>query len=167
MNFSDLVLMISKKSKNWKYGHEPKECKRRAIALVKKFGIQTRKTLNDYQWDGKSLWIGNNSSNILHDLAHYCVASKIRRNLPDFGLGAGQESVKSANKKIGGEANSREEETASALGICFEYYLDLNSAATYEYHNWEGNSEKFCTKLEKFYNEGFLTEICKPTFKIR
>lgn len=114
-----------------------------------------------FQWDTKDVACKTqDASNIIHDIAHYAVATKKDRKTVDFGLGEGPDSVTS-NKKVPYEfyefprnypyAKCSEIETvASALGIHWEKQLGLPWDHTARYHSWDMDDlEKAWKKLSR------------------
>jgi hypothetical protein len=93
------------------------------------------------QWNGIDVACKNqDASNIIHDIAHYTMATKQARKSPDFGLGFGPDSIydltvesKSIYRRSKCDAIERR---ASALGIHWEKELGLNWESTAEYHAW-------------------------------
>lgn len=108
--------------------------------LADKVGVRLdweRDPFDTIQWDGNSIACENqNDSNIIHDIAHYALASVRRRKLPDFGLGSGPDSKLRSKSVLSGKNRDKEEELASALGIHWEKKLGLDWEATARYHSW-------------------------------
>lgn len=119
------------------------------------------------QWDTKDVACkGQDASNIIHDIAHYAIATKKARKCLDYGLGAGPES--SSDDKIiiieelyNDIVCGKIEEKASALGIFWEKELGLPWKKTAEYHSWNrvfnritndefGDLKVYWKKLSKF-----------------
>ena len=93
------------------------------------------------QWNGKDVACkGQDASNIIHDIAHYAVATTRARRYKDFGLGAGPDSSLKSGENIEEiyrfSKCSDIERKASALGIYWEKELGLNWKDTAEYHAW-------------------------------
>lgn len=128
-----------------------KTLKRKINLLAKNVGVKInwRKSLNNFgstlQYDGKYI-TGDNFSNIIHDIAHFEVADKKARSLPDFGLGEGPDSYDFNGdcKRIYSEQKCDQiEERASALGIFWEKEIGLDWKFTLNYHNWSSESELY------------------------
>lgn len=164
--------------------------------------ISLRHTTNGFQWDGKTLAISSHPGmhcekrNLIHDVAHYMVAPKLRKYVPDFGLGmgpnsrtfpayAGGEAVKvleqnlALQKKMtqnrvswytGGTAE-KEEQLASAFGILIEKYIGYDWEYTFVEHSWdrylpESGDVAFDDVVKKLVKRGLVTEDNSPVFLI-
>lgn len=154
--------------------------KRIALKFLRKAGIPFGLTSQTIQWNGKTLTIDNNASNLLHDLAHWQLCGKHRREMPDFGLGIGPESdwseFKLANHgstqpSISDDVADQEETKASCLGICYEYILGLSSKKTYREHRWHDEfGSSFPVVLQRLIKQGYLKykeNKLIPTFKVK
>ena len=128
-----------------------KTLKRKVNILAKNVGakINWRKSLKNFQfllqYDGQYI-TGDNFSNIIHDIAHFEIADKTARSLPDFGLGESPDSydADSLCKKIYSDKICDDiERKASALGIYWEKELGLDWEYTLDYHGWESEEELF------------------------
>src|ERR1700730_5837359 len=102
------------------------EHQRRAIATAGEHGIAVRPgspTL-DFSWNGEALRGDTEAYVLLHEIAHFQLAAARRRNIIDFGLGAGPETGDRAAADraacLFGVAREREEAMASLLGILWE-----------------------------------------------
>lgn len=112
------------------------------------------------QWDTKDVACKEqDASNIIHDIAHYAIATKKDRRTLDFGLGKGPDSI-SFSKEIGDNVKyehnyvyadrSKIEAEASALGIYWEKQLGLPWESTMKYHTWyQDDLEKAWGKLSR------------------
>jgi hypothetical protein len=93
-----------------------------------------------FSWDGKAVAIQTEPSVLIHEVAHYQLCPPGRRALPDFGLGAGPESGRSAEadavRVVDFAAREREEAMASLLGIMWEVTLGLPALAAFLEQNW-------------------------------
>jgi hypothetical protein len=93
-----------------------------------------------YNWDGAALDGAVEAYVILHEVAHYLLASPERRALPDFGLGPGPDT----RDRDGAERAAivtlldREEDEAAAslLGILWEAELGQPALASFLDQNW-------------------------------
>lgn len=103
------------------------------------------------QWNGEDVACkGEDASNIIHDIAHYVLATKKERKLLDFGLGpspstkASYEEINKMYEKETKRNSSKVEEKASALGIFWEKQMGLPWEDTADYHFWRdlGDLEK-------------------------
>lgn len=113
------------------------KAKKRIIQVGEKLGMKfsdedPRQSVN---WTGTTANIGNMSvSNIIHEVAHYMVASPGNRNLVDYAQGAGVESSKyPADQPRWPE---EQEELASLLGILWEKSFGLCTEDTLRDHCW-------------------------------
>lgn len=103
------------------------------------------------QWNGEDVACkGEDASNIIHDIAHYALATKRERKLLDYGLGPSpstdismddmdilyRDERKRNSFKVKGRSSSHIEERASALGIYWEKQLGLPWEDTADYHFW-------------------------------
>jgi hypothetical protein len=91
------------------------------------------------QWNGKdSACKGEDASNIIHDIAHYALATDQERACPDFGLGPSPSSNSDEDiKAIYRDSKcDKIERQASALGIYWEQRMGLPWMKTAEYHSW-------------------------------
>ena len=117
----------------------------KALNLVKLMGMHFHDVdPEDYglMWDGNKLATNNTPSNIVHDVAHWQMAHKDRKFVPEFGLGDGPETTDTeiANQFVDKSIESMEEEKDSSfLGILWELALGMNSPRfTIEQHQWVG-----------------------------
>lgn len=100
------------------------------------------------QYNGKDIACKNqDASNIIHDIAHYAVASKPARKRSDYGLGPGPDTKPITPRNNWTKIDkiypiyknskcSTIEQRASALGIHWEKQLGLDWKATAMYHAW-------------------------------
>lgn len=102
------------------------------------------------QWNGKDVACKDqDASNIIHDIAHYVLATKKARKYFDYGLDAGPDtnyeefrSNKALARTIYSDAKCAAiEKKASALGIYWEKMLGLPWEDTMKYHAWNSQSE--------------------------
>lgn len=177
MNYTQITKRIQERKLGWcpsygrHYANEPDSARRKVFAFLRKAGMpyDPRKK-SDYLWDGKTLRADGTCSNLLHDLAHWQLASSKQRRLKEYGLGDNPDASyeKPLRMLVGYNRAIILEEYASALGICYEYHLGLSPGETYEYHNWDGvgYNTKFEDRLSYLYNKGYLAgDNCRPTFK--
>ena len=116
------------------------------------------------QWDTKDVACKfQDASNIIHDIAHYAVASRKDRNTIDFGLGAGPDSdVINSDEDIfikfpeNYRDTSIKEVEASALGIYWEKQLGLPWKRTADYHSWN-----YIEELEKMWKDRKISRRIK------
>jgi len=132
------------------------ELKRKINRLAKIVGVK----LNWYrgcgiQWNGTTIACkGQDASNIIHDIAHFAVATKKERVALDFGLGPGPDIYTEIKSLYGLPKCLKVEHKASALGIYWEKQLGFNWQSTAMYHAWEGlDLEKAWVKYNKTINK--------------
>ena len=120
-------------------------------------------------WEADGIVRSNTSSNTLHEIAHYQLASSERRNLVNFGLGncPDEKGVSHPSMDMTYDKTYEEEKLASVLGIMMEKHLGLDWMNTYLQHAWGDIVEAgdiFSDYVKKLQDMGFLSgEI--PTFK--
>jgi hypothetical protein len=137
--------------------------RRRIDDLAKKVGCPLNwNRAPGVQWNGKSVACKDqDASNIVHDIAHYAVATKKARKSLDYGLGAGPDTkhgsyTYDAMDPIYTYDECRAiERKASALGIYWERMLKLPWKDTLAYHNWDSLAEikKDWRKLSRHINK--------------
>jgi hypothetical protein len=128
-------------------------------------------------WDGRALRIGIEAYVLLHEVAHFQLASPARRRRLDFGLGAGPETGRVAEAEEAATlfalAREREEAMASLLGILWEVELGHPALASFLDQNWlegagrRGASAHFERILAALLEEGFVTREGRPTRRRR
>lgn len=113
-----------------------------------------------YAYDGQTIALFDKKpdkirppSNLVHDIAHYLVASDERRRMPEFGLGESPDtmSYRYLSSYIDLEKANLEEEMASMLGILIEKEIGSDWKETWHFHNW---------------SEGRLKDIDEDCFKM-
>jgi hypothetical protein len=96
-----------------------------------------RKAFDSYQYNKIDIACYNqDASNILHDIAHFAVATKRARAEYDFGLGKGPDSSQCIDAIYSETKVDKIEMNASALGIFWEKQLQLDYNKTIKYHGW-------------------------------
>jgi hypothetical protein len=128
-------------------------------------------------WDGRAVAIRMEPSVIVHEVAHYQLASAERRHLADFGLGAGPESGDKArceaDRRVFGVECDREEALASLLGVLWEAELGQPAVLAFLEQNWlEGgavahNVRHFVRNVAELMEGGFIDDEGRPTTKLR
>ena len=124
-----------------------------------------RGTDKEAQWNGIDIAGMNSSSNIIHDIAHWCLASKKRRKLPDFGLGDGPETPIELPRLVSEKFQTTEERAASLLGILMEREHDLPWHRTWDYHSWNQVDDGFMQVSTYLYSRGLISEDLTPTYQ--
>jgi hypothetical protein len=153
--------------------------RRRALAMAQAHGIKVRPgtpTL-DFSWNGEALRGDTEAYVLLHEIAHYQLAAPERRQLIDFGLGAGPETgdrrAADGAARLFGLPREREEAMASLLGILWEVELGQPALASFLDQNWlEGAgsaaaADHFETVLAALLRGGFIDEDGRPTYRRR
>jgi len=111
----------------------------------------------DFSWNGAALRSATEAYVLLHEVAHFQLATPERRRLIDFGLGAGPETsqreIADRAASVFGLAREAEEAGASLLGVLWEVELGQPGLASFLDQNWlegaarPGASAHFTTVL--------------------
>jgi hypothetical protein len=148
---------------------------RDALRLAAQFrmGILPGSPLSGFGWDGMALRATTEAYVLLHEVAHFQLASPARRRALDFGLGAGPESgerhVADAAAQVSGLDRDREEAMASLLGVLWEVELGHPALASFIDQNWlEGAGRRsaadhFETVLRRLREARFVDPEGRPT----
>ncbi|MGD9616361.1 MAG: hypothetical protein AB7H90_13780 [Alphaproteobacteria bacterium] len=113
-----------------------------ALALARVCGMTVHppETRPGFNWDGRALDGDTEAYVILHEIAHFLLASPERRRLPDFGLGPGPDTTRreAAERASIVKLLEREEDEAAAslLGILWEAALGQPALASFLDQNW-------------------------------
>jgi len=149
-----------------------------AVALLARFGLGTldHEPHDGVTWDGASVAIRMEPSVIVHEVAHYQLASPDRRHLVDFGLGAGPESgdkvAGERDRRLAGVDCDREEALASLLGVLWEAELGQPAVLAFLEQNWlEGgasrhNLDHFIKNVRELIEGGFIDADGRPTDRL-
>jgi hypothetical protein len=147
---------------------------REALALAAEFGMGTLPGAprDGFSWDGRRLRIATEAYVLVHEVAHFQLASPSRRGMIDFGLGAGPETGERAAADrvacLSGSARETEEAMASLLGILWESEFGQPALASFLDQNWlEGAGRRgagcyFETMLGRLRAGGFLDAGLRP-----
>lgn len=109
----------------------------------------------------RSLW-----SNMLHEVAHYQLATPRRRKLPTFGLGEDVDMIHVGRPVlVSTKAAVVEECYASFLGILWEAKLGLDYAYTLPDHSWYPREGRF-PPIEGLIRLGFVKDG-EPVMRLR
>lgn len=115
--------------------------KRKINALAQRVGVKLNwNRAPGLQWNTKDVACeGQTASDIIHDIAHYAIASRQERKTADFGLGPGPDSMydKSPKTLYGNRKCNNIEGKASALGIYWEKEIGLPWESTALHHAWD------------------------------
>lgn len=146
----------------------------RDTARKAKVRLSTRDLDDQYNWNGKTIatreWCKRlrPDANIIHDIAHYIVASNTRRKLPEFGLGTSPDnSVREANQILSHKGAQHEEEEVSLLGILIEKQLGLRPLMTFTDHSWESTDDTLGSLLKRYRNKERDTSGCKALRRLQ
>jgi len=93
-----------------------------------------------FSWDGRALRSETEAYVLLHEVAHFQLATPERRETIDFGLGAGPETgdraAAESARTLFGIAAEVEEAAASLLGILWEVEFGQPALASFLDQNW-------------------------------
>jgi hypothetical protein len=123
-------------------GPEAERHRLAALALARNCGMAVRPpgARRLFNWDGAALNGATEAYVILHEIAHFVLASPERRRLVDFGLGPGPDTVARDTAERAAVlpplARAEEEAAASLLGIVWETKLDQPALASFLDQNW-------------------------------
>lgn len=110
--------------------------------LVTSFGIPMidAEPAAAFSWDGHAIRTRSEASVLIHEVAHWQIASPDRRGLADFGLGAGPETgcvAEADGARCATDAVKEHEELmASLLGILWEAALGQPAIHAFVEQNW-------------------------------
>ena len=150
-----------------------------AVALAAEFGMQPipEPPQVAFSWDGGAVRTGSEPAVLLHEVAHYQLASPQRRALPDFGLGAGPETGEIARadaaQRLDGLARESEEQMASLLGILWEIELGQPGILAFQEQNWlegagrSGAAAFFGATLQRLRDYGLIDADGRPSRVLR
>jgi len=114
----------------------------KALDLARRLGIPLCDEAPEvaFSWDGVRLRSRSETSVVFHEIAHWQLAPRERRELPDFGLGAGPESGRvaaaDAVRCVDEPTREREEDLASLLGILWEVEYGEPAIIAFAEQNW-------------------------------
>jgi hypothetical protein len=150
--------------------------RRQSLALARQFGMGAIEG-SSLSWDGRCLRADTEAFVLLHEVAHFQLASPERRCMADFGLGAGPDTVdRGAAERVARLtqlAGDREEALVSLLGILWEVALGHPALASFLDQNWlEGAgtaraAAHFTSVLHCLRDGGFLDLAGRPTRHLR
>ena len=116
--------------------------RQQALACARKAGMAVHPEGRPcrFNWDGAALNGATEAYVILHEVAHFVLASPERRRLVDFGLGPGPDTTDRATAEaavaVDAAAGETEEAEASLLGILWEAALGQPALASFLDQNW-------------------------------
>ena len=152
---------------------------RDAVALAAEFGMQPipEPPQVAFSWDGQAVRTDSEPAVLVHEVAHYQLASPARRVLPDFGLGAGPETGKiaiaDAALRLDGPARETEEQMASLLGILWEIELGQPGILAFQEQNWlegagrPGTAAFFAVTLARLQDWCLIDDDGRPLRSVR
>ena len=123
-------------------GAEAERHRKAALDWARRCGVPAHPDGTDcgFNWDGTALDPGTEAYVILHEVAHYLLASPERRGLVDFGLGPGPDTRDRAAAERAATVPVAEREAdeaaASLLGILWEEALGQPALASFLDQNW-------------------------------
>jgi hypothetical protein len=149
-------------------GQEAEQHRITALAIARSFGmaVYPERTPCKFNWDGVALSPATEAYVILHEVAHFTLASPERRGLVEFGLGPGPDTLDRVAAERAATLPPLEREAdeaaASLLGIIWEARLGQPALASFLDQNWlEGLDrsapEHFTAVLETLRRRGILT----------
>jgi hypothetical protein len=153
--------------------------RQQALALAREFdmGIAGEFCGANLSWDGERLHADTEAFVLVHEIAHFQLASPTRRRVIDFGLGAGPDTVdRAAAERVAvltELAGDREEAMVSLLGILWEASLGHPALASFLDQNWlegagtERASAHFVSVLRRLSEGGFVDRAGQPTRQLR
>jgi hypothetical protein len=152
---------------------------RAAVQLAEEFGMRpiAEPPQVAFSWDGTSVRTLSEPAVLLHEVAHYQLASPARRRLADFGLGAGPETgavaIADAARCLDWLARETEEQMASLLGILWEVELSQPGILAFQEQNWlegagrPGAAEFLRATLARLQEWGLIDEDGRPLRTLR
>jgi len=138
----DVFARIRTTSSERAAGPEAERHRLAALSFARAFGvaIHADETSCRFNWDGAALNAATEAYVILHEVAHFVLASPERRGLVEFGLGPGPDTLDrdAAERAAALPLLEREEDeaTASLLGIVWEAALGQPALASFLDQNW-------------------------------
>ena len=150
-----------------------------ACSLLRRLGMVVRPGAPqlDFSWDGTAVRIETEAYVLLHEGAHFQLASPARRRVIDFGLGPGPETGDRHRaqraQRLHGIAREHEEAIASLLGILWEVELGHPALASFLDQNWLEGAERpatpahFASILRALHRDGFVDATGRPQRRLR
>jgi hypothetical protein len=148
-------------------GAEAERHRQAAIEIARRRGIRIHPagTACRFNWDGRALDGDTEAYVILHEVAHWLLASPARRRLVDFGLGPGPDTRDRGAAEqaalLPPLARERDEAVASLLGILWEAALGQPALASFLDQNWLEGLDRtaaphFTAVLAELTRRGFV-----------
>ena len=123
-------------------GAEAERHRHEALSVARSSGMAIHLEANScpFNWDGAALNGAAEAYVILHEVAHFVLASPERRGLIEFGLGPGPDTLDRAAAEraavVALPAREQDEAAASLLGIVWEAALGQPALASFLDQNW-------------------------------
>jgi hypothetical protein len=138
-----------------------------ALSVARAFGmaIHPEGTPCRFNWDGAALNGATEAYVILHEVAHFALAPPERRELVEFGLGSGPDTLDRDTAERAAVLSPLEREAdeaaASLLGIVWEAALGQPALASFLDQNWlEGlgrsAADHFSAVVDTLHHRGWL-----------
>ena len=148
-------------------GSEADEHRITALAFARHCGMAVHPPGTEcrFNWDGTALNGDTEAYVILHEIAHFVLAPRERRELIDFGLGPGPDTLdrEAAERAavLTPLARDEDEAAASLLGILWEARLGQPALASFLDQNWLEGLERsaaahFMRVIEGLRDRGLL-----------
>jgi hypothetical protein len=138
----DVFAQIRATSPERAAGAEAERHRHEALSVARTSGMAIHPGENScpFNWDGAALNGTTEAYVILHEVAHFVLASPERRGLIEFGLGPGPDTLDRAAAERAAVvpllAREQDEAAASLLGILWEAALGQPALASFLDQNW-------------------------------
>lgn len=144
-----------------------------ALRLARRFGIAVHPAgrSHRYNWDGSALDATTEAYVILHEIAHFVLATPERRRIVDFGLGPGPDTTARAAAEraavLSFAKREADEALASLLGILWEAELGQPALASFLDQNWLEGLERsaathFAATVQGLRRRGLIDAFASP-----
>jgi hypothetical protein len=134
--------------------------------LADHYGVELswRSEGDNYSYDGKTValldWQGKprTEANVIHDIAHWVMASPTRRSYPEFGLGPSPDTgTLRVATRVSDSYSTDEECRSSILGVYWQWRYGIGDwKDTLEHHNWlDGTSVYEVDNYGSYFDDYF------------